>query len=158
MISDALLNTGMRVEEFWFFIGHPEWYKPARRCITLLPEAIRKEKQTFTQRDILLTVKGCQVIEILVALKLKHKVSRSSMREAYRLAATKAGIGTEGITTKMFRKTCVSWLLKTVPELTFDISSSMGHNLETMRRNYANIAFMKEDMEEMREYFKGWGN
>jgi integrase len=78
------------------------------------------------------------------------------MRKAFILAASKS-IGTEGITPKMFRKTLVSWLIKCMPEKAFEISASMGHDLNTMRGHYVGIAFERKDVEDMRVFLKSWG-
>ncbi len=156
IICMVLLHTGMRVTEFWDFVNHPSWYKPSRHCISLPKGAIKKARCVYKERDILLTEEGCKCVETLLGMSNINEVSRTAMRDALRLAATKS-IGTEGVSPKMFRKTAVSWLVKCFPDKHLYIASSVGHTLETMKRDYLGIAFKKEDVVPMREFFKGWG-
>ena len=156
VICDVLLNTGMRGEELWAFVKHPEWYRASRRCIELPLGSIKKIRCLHKERTVQLTQKGCECVETLIKLKLKRPVARSNFHLSLRLAASRS-IGEAGITPKMFRKTLVSWLIKTTPEKAFEISASMGHDLNTMRQHYVGIAFERNDVEEMREFLKGWG-
>lgn len=153
-ICDALLHTGMRVEEFWEFIKHPEWYKPSRRCIDLPKTAIRK-RSLIKERSVILTSNGCEVIENVLKLNLK-KVSRVAMNEAISRAAIKADIGDEYICPKMFRKTLISWLVKCYPDKQLWIAASSGHTLETLLKHYLGIGFAAEDVDDMRKFLKGW--
>jgi integrase len=155
-LCDVALNTGMRWVELWQFVKHPEWYRASRRCIELPLGSIKKVRCLHKERTIHLTANGCKAVEILIGLKLKAPIERSNFHVSLRLAASKS-IGEDGITPKMFRKTLVSWLIKCMPEKALEISASMGHNLETMRVHYLGIAFERQDVEEMREYLKGWG-
>lgn len=155
IICDVLLYSGMRIEEFWAFCRNKDWYKPSRRCISLPKEAIRKEKCLITERDVILTKKGCDAVELLQKLKIKQ-VTRHAMSEALKLAASKT-IGTTGITPKMFRKTCASWLMKAYPEKKSYIRLSMGHTEKTMENHYLGIAFAPADSEDIRIEVRGWG-
>jgi integrase len=157
VIADVWLNTGMRGEEFWSFVQNPRWYRASRRCIELPLGSIKKIRCLHKERTVCLTVAGCEAVETLIKLKLPRKIPRTNMRKAFILAASKS-IGIEGITPKMFRKTLVSWLIKTMPEKAFEISASMGHDLNTMRGHYVGIAFERKDVEDMREFLKGWGD
>jgi hypothetical protein len=154
ILADVALNTGMRWVELWAFIKHPEWYRASRRCIELSAPA--KEKCLWRERTVHLTPTGCHAVEMLIGLKLKKSVNRKNVLMAFRLAASKS-IGVTAITPKMFRKTLVSWLIKTMPERSLEISASMGHTQEVMRIHYLGIAFERKDVEEMRSYLKGWG-
>lgn len=154
ILSDVALNTGMRWVELWAFIKHPEWYRPSRRCIELT--APTKDKCLWRERTIHLTPIGCTAVEMLIGLKLKKSVNRKNVLMAFRLAASKS-IGVTGVTPKMFRKTLVSWLIKVNPKRSLEISASMGHTQEVMRIHYLGIAFERRDVDEMREYLKGWG-
>ena len=156
VICDVLLNTGMRGEELWAFVRHPEWYRASRRCVELPLGSIKKIRCLHKERTVCLTQSGCECVEILFKLKLKTPIARSNFHTALRLAASRS-IGEEGITPKMFRKTLVSWLIKTTPEKAFEISASMGHDLNTMRQHYVGIAFERKDVEDMRVFLKGWG-
>jgi len=157
-ICEALLHSQMRVEEFWWFVQHPEAYKPSRRCISLPRDAIRK-KTRYPERDVVLSIKGCQVIEHLIAMKLTKKdiISRQAMGQYIDGIAVEAGIGKEGMCPKMFRKTAISWLSAIYPEKHAWINSSAGHTSEVQLGHYLGIAFTREDMEDMRVLLRGWG-
>jgi integrase len=157
ILSDVALNTGMRWGEIWALVKHPEWYRASRRCIDMPMGSIKKVRCLQLERTILLTQNGCNAVELLLGLKLKRPVARSNLLISYRLAASKS-IGIEGISPKMLRKTLVSWLIKSMPEKALVIASSMGHNMEIMRRHYLGIAFERQAIEDMREYLKGWGD
>jgi integrase len=147
----------MRVEEFRWFASHPESYKPLRRCISLPKIAIKKVKVVQPERDIMLSPYGCESIDNFI--RNKYSVPCGvSMWQALRRAAEKSDIGIEGITPKMFRKTFLSWLVVTHPEFYFIIAMSAGHTVNILQTHYAGIAFQKEDIQEMREYVKGWGS
>jgi integrase len=156
-ICDVMLNTGMRWEEFWDFLDHPHWFSAARRCIELPKGAVKKKKSVYTERTILLTVEGCEAVKTLFSVGGIAHTSRVSVGAALKRAALAAGIGSTGIAPKMFRKTLVSWLVACYPEKLFLISGSLGHELETMRRHYVNLAFERRDIEDMRVFLQGWG-
>ena len=158
IISDVLLNTGMRVEEFWDLLDHSQWYDPARRCIDLPKGAIKKKKAIYQERTILLTPDGCDALKTLYAANGSIRyTSRVNMGAALKRAASAARIGDQGIVPKMFRKTLVSWLIACYPDRAFQISASIGHELETMRVHYANLGFQQRDVEEMQRFLQGWG-
>jgi integrase len=156
-ICDSVLDSHMRGTEFRWFMAHPQAYKASRRCISLTKEATKKVQIVRKERDIILTIRGCEAIENFIRNRY-YVATRSGVREALILAATKAGIGTEGITPKMFRKTYLSWLVVTHPELYFKIAMSAGHTVDVLQNHYAGIAFQREDVTAMREYVKGWGS
>jgi hypothetical protein len=158
-ICQALLHTYMRVEEFRWFIEHPESYRPSRRCISLPKEAIGKTETLFKERDIVLSIKGCQVVEHLISLKLKKKdlVSRQAMNAYLDNIAILAGIGKDYICPKMYRKTMISWLVAIYPEKHAWINSSAGHTATIQLVHYAGIAFERSDLEDMRSETRGYG-
>lgn len=155
IIVMVLIHTGMRIEEFWDFVDHPNWYKASRHCISLPKGAIKKVRCVYKERDIILTENGCKAVETLQGLDLT-RVSRTAMRDALILAASKS-IGIQGVCPKMCRKTAISWLVRGHQDKAMYICSSAGHTLETMRINYLGIAFSKEDIEAMKIFFEGWG-
>ncbi|MDD3724673.1 MAG: hypothetical protein PHV83_03990 [Bacteroidales bacterium] len=160
-ICEGLLHTHMRVEEFWWFVENPDAYKPRRRCISLPRDAIRKTETQFKERDVVLSVKGCQVVEHLISLKLVRKkdfMSRQAMGQYLDRIAVEAGIGDKGICPKMFRKTMISWLVAIYPEKHAWINSSAGHTATIQLQHYTGIAFSRADMEDMRSILKGWGD
>lgn len=165
IISDVLINTGMRIEEFWDFHDHPHWFDAARRCVDLpkgsktkgIP-GIKKLKSAYQERTINLTVDGCDAIKSLIAMNNSIRyTNRVNVGMALKRAAKIARIGEIGIVPKMFRKTLVSWLVTCYPERHMQISASIGHELETMRIHYANLAFERRDVDDMRKFLNGWG-
>ena len=157
ILADVALNTGLRWVELWGLVKNPRWYRASRRCIELPLGSIKKVRCLHKERTVCLTADGCDAVELLFRLHLKKPIARSNLNESFKLAASKS-IGIEGITPKMFRKTLVSWLIKTSPEKAFEISASMGHDLNTMRMHYVGIAFERRDVEDMRVFLKGWGD
>jgi len=155
----GLLHSHMRVEEYRWFIDHPEAYKPSRRCISLPAEAIKKTDTVFKERDVILSIKGCQIIESLISLKLKKKdlVSRQAMNVYLDKIAIQAQIGRDYICPKMMRKTFISWAVAIYPEKHAWINSSAGHTSDIQLRNYLGVAFNRLDLEDMRTELKGWG-
>lgn len=159
IIADVLIATGMRIEEFWDLVDHPQWFDPARRCIDLPKGAIKKKKAVYQERTILLTPDGCDAMKTLFSMDGSIKyTNRVNVGAALKRAAISAGIGTQGIVPKMFRKTLVSWLIACFPEKAFAISASIGHELDTMRLHYANLGFQRRDIEDMRQFLQGWGS
>lgn len=154
-IADVQINSGMRWTEFWTLIHHKELYKASRRCISIIST---KEKARVKERDIILTQKGCEAVEILLKLKPKE-VSRHAVNQAFKLAAQKS-IGEEYVMPKMLRKCCATWLVKAFqenPTKLAIISLSMGHTFKVMQTHYLCIAFSPEDTADMRDFFRGWG-
>jgi integrase len=158
-ICNGLLHSQMRVEEFWWFLQHPHSYKPSRRCISLPKEAIRKKETLFKERDVVLSLEGCRVIELLIEMKLTKKdlMTRQAMGQYLNKIAKEAGVGDEGICPKMFRKTMISWLVAVFPEKHTWINSSAGHTSDIQLRHYAGIAFDRGSLEGMRSLLRGWG-
>lgn len=169
IICDVLLNTGMRIEEFWEFINHTykeqdgrygnHWYSATRRCIDLPESAIGKARCTIKQRTILLSPEGVRAVETLIAANGSIKyIDRSNFRKVLINAAINAGMGgIVGIKPKMFRKTLVSWLMACVPEKEPYILVSIGHCQEIQHRHYLAMGFARKDVEDMRKFLNGWG-
>jgi len=157
-ICDVLLNTGMRITEFWELCRHPEWYDPKRRCIDLPGHAVKKAKTVYDARTIPLTYNGCQAVEELFRVKPDY-ITRQSMIGVLEYAARNANLpeGDRGVMPKMFRKSLISWLMKVYPEKVFVIAGSAGHTFDVMQRHYASLSFARQDIEDMRKFLKGWG-
>lgn len=164
VLCDALLLSGMRPVEFSRF--KPDWYKASRRVIKLPAEACMKAKCKYKERTVMLSIPGCDAFDRLTTLKYPRKGKeyfawqiipcRISMREALIRYAALAGIGTEGITPKMFRKTLVSWLMACYPERSIYIQASMGHTADIIANNYIGLGFTKEEKGSMKkEYLYG---
>jgi integrase len=160
-ICDILLHTGMRMPELKDFAKHYEWYDPRRRCIELPTSAIHKKKTVYKTRQINLTLDGCKAVEHfhkMIEGNLKIPC-RQSMIGVLCNAAKSAELAENdrGICPKMYRKMLVSYLMKCYPEKMFEIAANMGHTLPVMQRNYTNLAFAKDDLEDIKKFLKGWG-
>lgn len=160
MIIDVLINTGLRVVEFWNVANNPEWYHSSARVIDLPAiGACKKPKCKSTDRTIKLTANGCKALDVFFGANLDFR-DRNSMRDALLRAATKADLGVTGINPKMFRKCLASWLVECRKDLgidSMDITVSLGHSEDTMIEHYLGIGFSKEDHADMVEFLKGWG-
>jgi len=166
ILCDAALHSGMRPVELSRF--QPSWYRASRHVIELPKDACLKEKCLYKSRTIKLSQAGCDAFDIMVTEKVPYKgkeiyaYERIPQRVAFRDAliryAKLAGIGHEGITWKMFRKTTVSWLVASFPEKQAYIQSSMGHNQDTIVQNYLGVVFTTEQLSRIRnKYLDGWG-
>lgn len=166
LICDAMLLSGMRPVEFSRF--EPDWYKASRRTIKLPKGACLKEKCTYTERTINLSLAGCDAFDRLVSTKVKFKgvdvpvldrrPAKVSFNDTLKRYAHVANIGTDGIAPKMFRKTLVSWLVACYPEKVVFIASSMGHDYNTIIKNYLGLGFTREEVAVMKtKYLDGWG-
>ena len=166
ILCDAMLLSGMRPIEFERF--EPSWYRGSRRVIQLPDDACLKERRKFKARAIRLSLPGCDAFDRLTTTTVKFKgrdipvlemrPKRVAFRDALIRYAKLAGIGTEGISPKMFRKTLVSWLVEIWPEKQLQIQSSMGHDGETIVNNYLGLGFTKEMRDKiMEKYLNDWG-
>lgn len=167
LICDASLLSGMRPIEMVRF--NPSWYRGSRRVIVLPKGACLKEKCEYKERTITLSLAGCDAFDKFTTEKVRFKKKdvpvyeripkRVAFRDALIRYAKLAGIGTEGITQKMFRKTLVSWLIACYPEKQAYIQASMGHNGDTIVNNYLGLGFPKSEIELMRtKYLNEWGS
>jgi hypothetical protein len=158
IICDCLINTGMRVEEFWELVDHPHWYSASRRCIDLPKTAIKKSRCTIKERTILLTPEGCNAIETMIAANGSIKYTdRSNMRKSLIKAAIDSGMQSDGIMPKTFRKSLVSWFCAAIPEKDLYFCESIGHSREIRAKHYMGMGFERRDVEDMRKFLRGWG-
>lgn len=155
IICSALLFSGMRIVELQAI--QRDWYRPARHVIVIPKSAIKKKKCLFTERTVMLSLPGCDAIERYLNANLKWPANKTGFRAALIRYAIKAGISRKGITTKMFRKTCVSWLMACYPERELYISASMGHDIPTLRRHYLALGWERTEVESMRKLLDGFG-
>lgn len=158
---DALLMTGMRPVEFERM--QPDWYRGPLRIVKLPDGACLKQKCEYKARTVKLSLPGCDAVDKYLHYEGKPAPAPSSSKVAFRDGlrryADAAGIGTEGITTKMFRKTWCSWLVACFPDRMAYIQASMGHNSDTIAQHYLGLVFPEFEIEEkMRKvYMVGWG-
>lgn len=166
ILCDAMLLSGMRPIEFERF--EPSWYRGSRRVIQLPEESCLKQKCKFKARTIRLSLAGCDAFDKLTTTMVKFKgkdvpvlqmrPKRVAFRDALIRYAKLAGIGAEGMSPKMFRKTLVSWLVECYPEKSLKIQASMGHDADTIVNNYLGLGFTRDSIEVMRtKYLNEWG-
>src|SRR5690606_364927 len=66
LICDGMMFTGMRVEEFWRFVAHPEWFHADRQYVELPRGSILKVKAKQKERMVLLSNVGTRAIKDMV--------------------------------------------------------------------------------------------
>jgi integrase len=79
------------------------------------------------------------------------------MEPVFKLAAKEANIDPRYITTKMYRKTFISWMIAKYPEKESSILLSAGHTQATMRGHYLAQGFKKDDYKDIDERTRNWG-
>lgn len=146
-----LLWTAMRIAEARYVDDHRETYRKDHAAIflTKTPE-VGKKRCTITNRTVMLTSRGIRAVEEFFE-KNVHLPAYQSMEPAIVLAAKEADFDTRYITTKMYRKTMISWLMHCYPEKEMQIAHFAGHDLKTMKGSYLTYGFRKEDVKDMRE-------
>ena len=159
LVVMALMNSGLRVVEFWGVVNNPHWYHSSSRVIDLPPGgSVTKGRSTITERTVRLTEEGCKAFDTLFAAGINYR-ERGAMGKALKRAAVKAGLGSKGINPKMFRKMLVSWLVECRDDLhidSLDITASMGHTQEILRKHYLGVGFSPQDHADMIIFLKGW--
>lgn len=155
--GNFLLYTAMRIREAMHTSNHPEYFRK-ENCAIFLPivPGMGKARCTIKQRTITLSDNGVKAVEEF----FNHKVgfaAYQNMEAAFILAAKKADFDTSLITTKMLRKTGVSWHLAAYPNQQSQISRMAGHDIKTMNKHYLADGWRKEDKKDMAEELKGWG-
>lgn len=155
--GDLLLYTSMRIAEARYFSTHQELFRK-ENCAIFLPivPGLGKERCTMKQRTITLSNNGVRAVEEF----FDHKVgfaAYQNMESAFILAAGKADFDTSFITTKMLRKTGVSWHMAAFPNQQSQIARMAGHDIKTMNTHYLADGFRKEDKKDMADELKGWG-
>jgi hypothetical protein len=158
--GDFLLQTAMRISEAYYVSRHLECFKEDHGAI-FLPhvngdEQFGKKRCKQKERAVLLSPNGIAATKLFVN-KMVGLPSYQAMDPVFKRAAKEADFDIRFITTKMLRKTFISWLINTNPELKGKIAASAGHTTETMDGYYLAYGFKKEDVRDMREEIKGWG-
>ena len=161
LLFDATLYSGMRIEEFWRMIEHPEWFDYNRMCIHLPRGSILKVKCKQKERDVLLSSLGTRIIKDLFdsvrAGEIKH-ISRRGWNDDIVRAARRAGFSNlNGFVPKMARKTYISWMMAVIPDDGLRISASSGHSPSTLIGHYLNTPFTPEERNEIKMHIQGWG-
>jgi integrase len=157
MRADFLLYLYPRIVEAVHIAKHPEWYRKENAAIFLpIVPGLGKDRCTIKQRTIVLCNNGISAVDEFFSHKLGF-AAYQNMEAAFVLAAKKADFDTSFITTKMWRKTGISWHLVAYPNQQSQISRSAGHNAKTMDKHYLADGFRKEDRKDMVEEVKGFG-
>jgi integrase len=161
--ANFLLETHVRIAEAYYLNKHPECYRKANGAI-FLPnvEEIGKVRCTIKNRAIILSRSGIAAVDKFFEKDEKTKksvglVTYQSMEEVFKRAARDADFDTKYITTKMFRKTMISWLMACFPERQSQVQHSAGHNYATMQGHYVTYGWRKDDIKDMRDETAGWG-
>lgn len=152
-----LLHTAMRIAEAKYVDLNRNAFRKENGAI-FLPKVkgLGKKKCTISNRTVLLSHVGVSAVEDFFD-KNVHLPSYQAMEQALKLAAREADFDDSGITTKMYRKIIISWLIQCFPERETAITKSAGHDPNTMRGHYLTSGFRKDDIREMRELLEGWG-
>ncbi len=150
---DALLTTGMRYEELALFQKNPQWFD--KTFIHLPVEANRKHK-ALKQRSVRLSRWGQTIIPLFLT-NSRPIPNRAGIRADLLGWAKSAGIGIEGISAKMFRKTWESWITIKYPTINPKIILlSQGHNDFVSLNYYLSVPFTEEDKALMGKYTDGY--
>jgi integrase len=156
--GDFLLQTAMRLSEAYEVTKQPGYYRRDNHAIFLpFSHKLGKKRCTIKNRSIMLSPKGVDAVEAYI----KYNVglpSYQSMEESFKRAARNAGFDDKYITTKMLRKTMISWLMTCYPERQMQIAFSAGHDYATMQGHYLMYGWRKDDIRDMREETAGWGD
>jgi integrase len=155
--GNLLLYTAMRIVEAKHFSKHPEYFRKENRAVFLpTTPGLGKLRCTIKQRAVTLSNNGVLAVEEFFS----HDVgfpAYQNMEQAFVLAAGKAGFDTKLITTKMLRKTMISWMMTVYPDRQSQISRFAGHDATTMNRHYLADGWRKDDIKDMKEELEGWG-
>jgi integrase len=155
--ANYLLETAMRVSEAIYVMLHPECFREENEAI-FLPEVkgLGKVRCTITNRQIMLSQSGVAAVKRFLTDK-PGLPAYQNMEEAFKRAAKRADFDIKYITTKLYRKTMISWLMNVYPERQSQIAFSAGHDYNTMRKYYLTYGFRKEDVRDMKDRLRGWG-
>lgn len=159
--GDFLLKTAMRIREAYLSVKHPDWFRELNSAI-FLPRITEGEDKfgklrcKQKERAVLLSPAGVKAVKLFYEKSVKLP-SYQAMEPAFKRAAKAALINPAPITTKMLRKTYISWLTICRPEIKGMIAASAGHTTDTMDMYYLTYGFRKEDIKEMRDEITGWG-
>lgn len=158
--GDFLLQTAMRISEAFYVSRHPECFREDHGAI-FLPlvkgdEKFGKIRSKQLERAVLLSPKGIKAVNLFFEKNIGLP-SYQAMDMAFKRAGKAADFDIRNITTKMFRKTFISWGINAFPELKGKFAASAGHSTETMDGYYLAYGFRKEDIKDMRTEQAGWG-
>lgn len=146
---ETILNTGMRYIELQRFDENTRYFDPKNRMISL-PGASTK---TGKSRDVHLTPRFSSMLELFLNGNSLDFPARQVMD-----MNLKRWNPALHCTVKTFRKTWETWLLATYQDHSLDVWMSQGHTgVVSMGHYYAGVGRLKSEMDDVREYVKGWG-
>ena len=153
-----LLQTGLRIAEARYVNLNRDCFRKENGAIFLPKvDGVGKARATIKNRSVLLSPSGIASVEDFFD-KNPGLPSYPAMEKAIRLAAREADFDINYITTKMYRKTLLTWLMTCYPEQEAKILYSLGHNSQTSRAHYLAYGFRKDDIADMRKELNGWGD
>lgn len=147
---EAELLTGMRYDELRRLWKRKEQYNG-----TSIYVASGKKKSKQAERHVQLNNQGKRAVEYFLRTK-KNLPSREAWNENLKRWCKKAGIDSDGITTKSMRKTWESWLAVKYPNNWGHIFLSLGHTDKTAMQYYLMCPFSEEHKQGMNYYTDGW--
>lgn len=152
-IFETLFYTGLRYEEAKRLHKHPAWVEWVRNVIHLPQEAQRKKRRRQLERYVQIApqVKS----RLIMFFQIEHIPTLAKWDEAMKRNAVRAGFDPTGFSAKTTRKTIESWMIVAGIPLT-QICLWQGHTDLTSLRHYQNLAFTKEEREEIRKRLEGW--
>ena len=154
---EYLLQTAMRISEAEYVTAHPECFREENGVIFLpIVKGLGKVKSKIKNRQVMLSPTGKMAVKEYLEKKIRF-LPYQNMEQVFKRAARDADFDIKYITTKCLRKTMISWLMAVYPEKQSQIAFSAGHDYTTMRVHYLTYGWRKEDIADMRNYVKGWG-
>jgi integrase len=154
--GEYLLQTAMRISEAAYILEHQDCFREDHTTI-FLPhiEGKGKVRSKVKSRQIMLSDAGVAAVKEIFEKNIKL-LPYQNMEQVFKRAARDADFDTKYITTKMLRKTMISWLMACFPEKQEMIAFGAGHDYNTMRQHYLTFGWRKEDISDMRIILKGW--
>jgi hypothetical protein len=149
-----MLFTGCRYEELKRLKQNPKWLSKESGFIYLPEEATKKAKRKFKDRYVRLNTWGFREVTNFLDKSVKLP-TKQTMNENLQRWAEQSGIGTEGICSKMFRKTLESWLMTAYKDYQILVCLNFGHTETTALKHYLNLPFSDKDKTDMQEFVGG---
>lgn len=135
-IFNIAMWTGMRYAEIRRLYDHPELVLIERKHIHLNPQMQRKVKRKALERHVPIPVQVES--EIKYFFKNPRPPTLQTWDANLKRWANKAGLGTEGISSKMTRATLETWML-TAGFTESEVCLRQGHNLVTSLNHYQSL-------------------
>jgi len=153
-LFEVCLWSGMRYMEVQRLYDHPEWWLKERNSLYLPREATLKPMRQFKERYIPVPPQLAAALPYFFEnLRPPHiKVWNDDLIRF----VEKAGLETEGISSKVTRATIESWMFATGLDTGW-ILLRQGHTELTALNHYRAIPFADKEREEIKRRLAGWG-